>query len=331
MKKFINKVDNIVDEMVQGIEYSNPKKLVKVKNYNVICRKDFDKNKVALISGGGSGHEPAHAGYVGRGMLSGAVAGPIFTSPTPDMVQAAINQLDSKKGTLLIIKNYTGDVMNFQLAAEMAKAEGKKVDYVVVDDDIALIANKSTTGKRGIAGTVFVHKIAGAKAETGASLQEVKKVALKTIKNTATMGIGLDGCTVPAAGKKGFSLPANQVEMGLGIHGEPGISREQLKTADQLTTEIMSKIIKYLKLKQNDKVAVLINGLGATPLMELYVINKKVNEILKSKKIKIVKDFVGNYMTSIDMPGMSISVVKLDAELEKLVSAKCETLAFNVQ
>ncbi|MDE7433884.1 MAG: dihydroxyacetone kinase subunit DhaK [Mycoplasmoidaceae bacterium] len=330
MKKFINNVDTIVDEMVEGIVYSNPDKLVKVPNYNVVCRKDFNKDHVALVSGGGSGHEPAHAGYVGYGMLSGAVAGPIFTSPTPDMVQAAINQLDSNKGTLLIIKSYTGDIMNFQIAAEMEKAMGKNVDYVVVDDDIALIENKNAAGKRGIAGTVFVHKIAGAKAESGAPLEEVKAVALKAIKNTATMGIGLDGCTVPAAGKRGFNLPDDEVEMGLGIHGEPGIAREKMKPADEFTQIVTDKIINYLQLQANDKVAVLINGLGATPLMELYVINKKVNEMLKDKNIKVVKNFVGNYMTSIDMPGMSISLIKLDDELEQLVCAKCETLAFNV-
>jgi dihydroxyacetone kinase-like protein len=330
MKKLINQVDNIVDEMVEGVVLSNQSKLAKVENYNVVYSKTFNKNNVALISGGGSGHEPAHAGYVGDGMLTAAVAGPIFTSPTPDMIQAAINACASNKGTLLIIKNYTGDVMNFQMAAEMAQADGKVVDYVVAADDVALLHNNSTTGMRGIAGTVLVHKIAGAKAQQGGSLVQVKTVAEKAIKNLATYGLALDACTVPAIGHKGFTLGDNEVEMGLGIHGEPGVKRVPMKNVDAFVDDMMTVIVDSLHLQSNDRVAVLINGLGATPIMELYIANRHVHKILQAKNIHVAKTFVGNYMTAIDMPGFSISVLKLDLELEKLLEAPADTLAFHI-
>ncbi|MDR2369408.1 MAG: dihydroxyacetone kinase subunit DhaK [Mycoplasmataceae bacterium] len=330
MKKLINKVENIVEEMVKGIVLSVPDKLAKVDNYNVVYSKTFNKNNVALISGGGSGHEPAHAGYVGDGMLTAAVAGPIFTSPTPDMVQAAINACDSQKGTLLIIKNYTGDVMNFQMAAEMATAENKNVDYVIVADDVSLIHNKAATGMRGIAGTVLVHKVVGAKAQTGASLAEVKAVAEKAIQNVGTYGLGLDACVVPAIGHKGFVLPDDEVEMGLGIHGEPGVKRIKMASVDVFVVEMVEAIINHLKIQNGNQVAVLVNGLGATPMMELYIANRKIHEILQTKNIKVVANFVGNYMTSIDMPGMSISLMKLDDELAQLIKAPSDTLAFKI-
>ncbi|MDR0985901.1 MAG: dihydroxyacetone kinase subunit DhaK [Mycoplasmataceae bacterium] len=330
MKKLINKIENIVTEMVDGIVSSAPNRLGRVEGYNVIYSKTFNKNNVALVSGGGSGHEPAHAGYVGDGMLSAAVAGQIFTSPTPDMVQAAINQCDSSKGALLIIKNYTGDLMNFKMAAEMSQMEGKDVDYVVVADDVALINNKAATGMRGIAGTVLVHKVTGAKAQSGASLQEVKAIAEKAIKNVGTYGVALDSCIVPAVGKKGFELKDNEVEMGLGIHGEPGVKKETLKSVDEFVNEMTEAIISHLQIQSNDKVACLVNGLGATPLMELYIANRKLQDILKQKDIKVVSTHVGNYMTAIDMPGMSISLMKLDNELEELIKKPCSTLAFNV-
>lgn len=328
MKKLINQVEKIVEEAIEGIVASAPNKLAKVDGYNVVYSKTFNKQNVALISGGGSGHEPAHAGYVGDGMLSAAVAGEIFTSPTPDMIQAAINACDSQKGSLLIIKNYTGDVMNFQMAAEMSQAENRQVDFVIVADDVSLINNQSSTGMRGIAGTVLVHKIAGAKAQSGASLAEVKTVAEKAIKNVGTYGVGLDACTVPAIGHKGFNLGENEIEMGLGIHGEPGVKKINLKLVDEIVDEMLQAIINHLQIQTNDKVAVLVNGLGATPIMELYIANRKVNEILTSKNIKIVKTYVGNYMTAIDMPGMSISLMKLDNELEQLLFAPCDTLGF---
>jgi dihydroxyacetone kinase-like protein len=330
MKKLINKVKNIVEEMINGIVASAPDKLAKVPDYNVIYSKTFNKKNVALISGGGSGHEPAHAGYVGDGMLSAAVAGPIFTSPTPDMIQAAINACDSQTGTLLIIKNYTGDVMNFQMAAEMCKMENKNVDFVVVADDVSLINNKAATGMRGIAGTVLVHKVTGAKAQTGASLAEVKAVAEKAIKSVGTYGVALDACVVPAIGHKGFALGDDEVEMGLGIHGEPGVKKAKMRPVDEFVTEMTQAIIDHLQITKGDKVAVLVNGLGATPIMELYIANRKVNEILTTKGVTTSFTLVGNYMTAIDMPGMSISLMKLDNELEQLIKATAKTLAINV-
>lgn len=328
MKKLINNPENIVPEMIEGIIASNPSNLAKVLDHNAIYYKKFNKNNVALVSGGGSGHEPAHAGYVGKGMLTGAVLGPVFTSPTPDAILATINACDSKQGTLLIIKNYTGDSINFQLSADFARVEDRTVECVIVDDDISLLGSQSTIGRRGIAGTVYVHKIAGALAQTGASLSEVKDIALKVIKNVASYGVGLDACIIPAVGKKNFNLPEDEAEMGLGIHGEPGIKRVKMQPVDEFVSQIMDEIISYLKLKTSDKVALMINGLGATPLMELYIANRKANKILKSKKIKVVDNIVGNYMTAIDMPGFSISVLKLDDQMAKLLKAKSDTLAF---
>lgn len=328
MKKLINSVDKIVEQMVQGIADSSSGSLKKLDGVNVIVRSQIDPEKVAIISGGGSGHEPAHAGYVGEGMLTAAVCGEVFTSPTPDAVLAAINACNTNKGILLVIKNYTGDVMNFQMAAQMANAQGKKVDFVIVNDDVALADSTATTGRRGIAGTVFVHKCAGAAANKGQSLEQVKAIAQKVIDNTATMGLGLEGCTVPAVGKKGFDLAENEVEMGLGIHGEPGVRKENLKTVDEFVVEMIDGINKQLKLSANQKVAVLVNGMGATPLMELYLATRKVNEYLKSLNVNIVYQLTGNYMTSIDMQGMSITITKVDDELESLLKDKSNTLAF---
>lgn len=327
MKKLINKVDKIVSQMVDGIVASSNHKLKKVKGYNVITRKRVDSNKVALISGGGSGHEPAHAGYVGKGMLSAAVCGEVFTSPTPDMVMAAIDECNSSKGSLLIIKNYTGDVMNFQMAQQMAQAKGQKVESVIVNDDIALAKSTASTGRRGICGTIFVHKIAGAAAEKGMSLDQVKAIAEKTIKNTATIGLGLDACIVPAIGKKGFTLGDDELEMGLGIHGEPGVAREKMRPVDQLVVEMVDKINEELKFS-GSKVAVIVNGLGATPLMELYIAARKANRYIKQCGGKIAFFRTGNYMTAIDMPGMSISICKVDDEMLKLLKSKATTLAW---
>lgn len=331
MKKFINKVDDIVPEMLEGLALAFPEILTKLPDYEVVVRSKFNPNKVSLVSGGGAGHEPAHGGYVGRGMLDAAIAGPVFTSPTPDQILAAIQAVPHDHGVLLIIKNYTGDVMNFQMAAQMAAMEGIDVEFVVVDEDIALKELKTAgAGKRGLAGTVFVHKITGAKAETGADLAAVKATAEKVVANTATFGIGLDGATVPANNKRGFDLPEGIAEVGLGIHGEPGLRQEKMKTADEFTTEIMDKIVAHLGLKANDEVGLLINGLGATPEMELDIIARKAILVLNNLKVKVAKTLVGNYLTSIDMPGMSISVVKLDAETKLLLLAPANTIGMKV-
>ena len=329
MKKLINDPGNVLNDMLKGIVAAHPEHLKKLDSANVLVRIDSPiKNKVALVSGGGSGHEPAHGGYVGKGMLDGAVAGEVFTSPTPDQVYEAIKAVDSGEGVLLVIKNYTGDVLNFDMAKEVAEMEGIKVESVVVNDDVAVENSTYTAGRRGIAGTVFVHKLAGAKAEQGASLDEVKNVAQKVIDNVRSMGMALTSCIVPAAGKANFTLAEDEMEIGMGIHGEPGTHRDSIKSADEITNHLMEKILSDMELNSGEEVAVMINGLSGTPLMELYIINNRTNEILKEKGIKIYKTFVGEYMTSLEMAGFSISILKLDEELKSLLDAPADTPAF---
>jgi phosphoenolpyruvate---glycerone phosphotransferase subunit DhaK len=290
MKKLINDPHQVVKEMLEGIVAAHPNRIKQIAGTTVLVRADSPvKGKVGLVSGGGSGHEPAHAGFVGKGMLDGAVAGEVFTSPTPDQVFEAIKAVDSGEGVLLIIKNYTGDVMNFEMAAEMAEAEGIKVAKVIVNDDVAVEDSTYTTGRRGIAGTVFVHKVAGAAAEKGASLEEVEAVANKVIRHVKSMGMALTPCIIPAAGKPGFELDDHEIEIGMGIHGEPGIQKTDIQTADRIAETLVTKVVDDLKLEENEKVAVLINGLGATPLMELYIVNKKVAEMLHGLGIQVSK------------------------------------------
>ena len=327
MKKFINKPENVENEMLDGIAKMHPEYVKRLDGLDVIVRSEKKKDKVALISGGGSGHEPAHAGYVGYGMLDGAVAGPVFTSPTPDQIYEAVKAVDDGKGTLLVIKNYTGDIMNFDMAAEMAAMEGIEVEQVVVNDDVAVKDSLYTTGRRGVAGTVFVHKIAGAAAEEGRSLKEVKEVAEKVIANVRTMGVAISPCTVPAAGKPGFEINDDEMEVGIGIHGEPGTHKEKLTTADEITAHLLECILKDIDF-EGSEVAVMINDSGATPLMELYIVGNKVSDILKEKGIKVYKNFVGHYMTSIEMAGFSISLLRLDDELKQLLDAKADTVGF---
>jgi len=329
MKKIINNPETVVKEMLEGLLNAHSSYVRKLDNTDVIVRKNAPiAGKVGLVSGGGSGHEPAHAGYVGYGMLDAACPGAVFTSPTPDQIYEAIKAVNSDKGVLLIIKNYTGDVMNFEMAKEMAQMEGIEVDEVIVNDDVAVENSTWTQGRRGIAGTVFVHKIAGAKAEKGGDLKEVKKVAEKVIANVRSMGMAITPCVVPAAGKPSFTLAEDEMEIGIGIHGEPGTHREKLKTADEIVEHLMDKILLDLPYKQNDEVAVMVNGLGATPLMELYIINRKVSNILKEKGISVYKTYIGEYMTSLEMGGFSISLLKLDNELKELLDEKADTPAF---
>jgi dihydroxyacetone kinase-like protein len=327
MKKLINNPENAVNEMLEGFVKAYPQYVKRLEGLNVIVRSNSKTGKVALVSGGGSGHEPAHAGYVGEGMLDAAVAGEVFTSPTPDQVYEAIKAVDNGKGVLLIIKNYTGDIMNFEMASDMAKDEGIEVEQVVVNDDVAVEDSTYTTGRRGIAGTIFVHKIAGAKAEMGGSLQEVKNVAEKVIENVKSMGMALTSCTLPAVGKPSFILGDNEMEIGIGIHGEPGTHRDEIKTADEIVDELLNKIFDNLKLNSGDEVAVMVNGMGATPLMELNIANSRINDVIVNKGIKIVRTYIGNYMTSLDMAGFSITLLKLDDELKELLLYKSNTPA----
>ena len=333
MKKIINNVDNIVDEMVTGLTLAYPDYVKRVAiseaGQAVVVRSKAKVGKVALISGGGSGHEPSHAGFVGEGMLDAAVCGAVFTSPSPEPVLEAIKAVKTDKGVLMVIKNYTGDVMNFEMAGELAEAEGIKVAKVIVNDDVAVMNSTWTVGRRGIAGTVLVHKIAGAAAEAGLDLDAVQKIGEKVIANVRSMGIALTPCTVPAAGKPGFELGDSEIEIGLGIHGEPGVTKGQIKSADELVEHILvDYILKDNPINAGEEVVVLVNGLGATPLMEQFIVSRKVNDILSKKGIKIYATNVGNYMTAIEMAGFSVSVLKLDAELKKFYDAKANTVAW---
>lgn len=331
MKKLINDVEFVVDEMLDGMTAAYPQYVRRLTGFNVLVRKDAPvPGKVALVSGGGSGHEPAHGGYVGKGMLDAAVAGEVFTSPTPDQIYEAIKAVANDAGVLLVIKNYTGDVMNFEMAAEMAEADGIKVDSVIVNDDVAVKNSTWTIGRRGIAGTVFVHKIAGAKAQEGGSLKEVKAAAQKVIDNVRSMGMALTPCIVPQAGKPTFTLGEREMEIGMGIHGEPGTHREELKAADEIARQLTNKILQDMTLTEWDEVAVMVNGLGATPMMELNIINRKVHDMLQSIGVKVYRTFVGEYMTSLEMAGCSISILKLDEELKRLLDAPSDTAAFKV-
>lgn len=327
MKKFINAVDKVEDQMIQGMVKAYPQYVRKLDCGNVVVRSHKKEGKVALISGGGSGHEPAHGGYVGEGMLDAAVAGAVFTSPTPDQVLEGIKAVATDAGVLMVIKNYTGDVMNFEMAADMARDEGIKVAQVVVNDDVAVKDSTWTVGRRGVAGTVFVHKIAGALAETGADLEAVQAVAQKVIDNVRTMGAAIAPCTVPAAGKPGFELGEDEMEVGIGIHGEPGTHREPLKTADEIVDMLLAQILADLDFAGSE-VAVMINSAGATPLMELFILNNRVADVLAEKGVKVYKTLVGEFMTSIEMAGFSISLLKLDSQLKELLDAKADTPGF---
>lgn len=327
MKKIINHPNNVVSEALQGLAKAYPE-LKYTENLEVISRKE-KKKKVGLVSGGGAGHEPAHAGYVGKGMLDAAVAGNVFSSPSPDRIVKGIEEANSGEGVLLIIKNYSGDIMNFGMAKEMAEMDDIRVESVVVKDDVAVPDSTYSTGRRGIAGTVFVHKIAGAKAESGASLDEVKAAAEKAIANIRSMGMAMSSCILPAVGKPGFILGDNEIEIGMGIHGEPGVERTNVKTAAEVAEILLSKVLEDYDFS-NSEVALLVNGLGSTPLMELYILNNEVEKILASKGIKIHKALVGNYMTSLEMAGCSLTLMKLDDELKGLLDAPCSTPALTI-
>ncbi|MGE7940713.1 dihydroxyacetone kinase subunit DhaK [Lysinibacillus xylanilyticus] len=329
MKKIMNQPETLVMEMCNGMVMAHPE-LELLKIYKVIKKKEMNENKVTLISGGGSGHEPAHAGLVGKGMLDAAVCGDVFASPSQIQVYQAIKATASKKGTLLIIKNYSGDIMNFKNGAQLASEDGIQVEYVRVDDDIAVEDSLYTVGRRGVAGVVLVHKIAGAAAEEGLDLMQVKAVTEKAAANVRTIGLALTSCTVPASGSPTFKLGEDEMEYGVGIHGEPGRKREKMMTADELAFRMTNDLMKDLGLDEDDEIAVLINGFGGTPLQELYLFNNAVTRELSKRNIRINRTFVGNYMTSIDMAGISLTVMKLDDELKALLSKECNTPAFKV-
>ncbi|MGF9697287.1 dihydroxyacetone kinase subunit DhaK [Paenibacillus sp. MABNR03] len=332
MKKIINQAENVVMEMCNGIALAHPE-LEFLKKYKVIKRREINADKVSLISGGGSGHEPAHAGYVGNGMLDAAVCGDVFASPSQIQVYQAIKATASNKGTLLIIKNYSGDMMNFKNAAHLAEEDGIDVQYVRVEDDIAVQDSLYTVGRRGVAGTVLVHKIAGAAAEEGRSLAEVKSVAEKAAQNVRSIGFGFTSCTVPAKGTPTFEIADDEMEFGVGIHGEPGIRREKIVSADELAGRMVGALLADMKLDgdASAEIAVLVNGFGATPLQELYLLNNSVQRELAGRSgLHVATTFVGNYMTSIDMAGASLTILKLDDELKSLLFKESDTPAFKV-
>lgn len=321
MKKLINNPEKLVNQMLDGLVKANPNKITRIENTNVIARTDAPVDgKVGIISGGGSGHEPAHAGFVGRGMLDCAVAGEVFTSPTPDQILEAIKKSDSGKGVFMIIKNYQGDVMNFEMAKEMAEMEDIQVDYIIVADDIAV---EKKEDRRGVAGTIFVHKTLGAMAENGASLQEIKEMAENICKDIKSIGMASKPCTNPSDGKESFSLEENELEMGIGIHGEEGIKKEEMKPVDEIVNEMLDRLLVEIE-DSSSEYAVMVNGMGATPEMELYVINNSLADYLAEKNIQIARTYVGNFMTSMDMAGFSITLYKLDDERLKLLDQEVD-------
>lgn len=329
MKKIINHPAHVVSELCHGLVLANPS-LSWDPKYQIISRKHPAGNKVCLISGGGSGHEPAHAGFVGPGLLDAAVCGEMFASPSQIQVYQAICKAAAPKGVLLIIKNYSGDVMNFKNAAYLAQDDGILVDYVIVDDDIAVQDSLYTVGRRGVAGTVFVHKIAGAAAARGDSLAQVKAVAEKTIRSVKSLGFAFTSCTVPAKGTPTFSIAGDEMEYGVGIHGEPGICREKIRTADELAARTVAALTAELSIHRGEAAALLVNGLGGTPEQELCVLNAAVRRELDKRGLQVRFSLVGNYMTSIDMQGASISLLRLDDELESLLYADCNAAALNI-
>lgn len=318
MKKFINHIDNILAESLSGFAIAHEDLVSLNLDPNFLTRKHKASNKVAIISGGGSGHEPLHAGYIGKGMLDAACPGHVFTSPTPDQMLAAAEAVHADKGILFIVKNYAGDVMNFEMAAEMLPFESATV---LTSDDCAVINSTYTTGRRGVAGTVIVEKCVGSLAEIGASLQACKALGDKVNQRTSSIGVALTSCTVPAAGRPTFDISDNDIEMGVGIHGEPGRRRESMREADAIVQDMVQAILEDFAAKnlptQGTEALLLVNGLGATPLMELYLIYNKAAQLLAEYGIKITRSLVGNYTTALDMAGASITVCLLDDEIKQ--------------
>lgn len=327
MKKFINRPEDVERQVVDGYVKSYPALIRKVGD-DVVVRTRRKRGKVALVSGGGMGHEPAHLGYVGTGMLDAAVGGAIYTSPAVDRISAGIEAVaPDATGVLLVVKNYTGDVINFKLAEEAAREEGVACDHVVVNDDVAVGTPTQREQRRGVAGTVFVHKCAGAAAEAGKPLAEVKRVAEKVIDNVRTMGVAIAPCTVPAAGKPGFTLADDEMEMGVGIHGEPGIRREKMEPLDAMVDEILDHVLADIDFAGHE-VAVLVNGAGGTPDYELALVANHVHDVLSARHIGVWHTYMGNYLTSLEMRGFSVSLLRLDDELKDLLSAPADTPAW---
>ena len=322
MKKIINKPSDFVDESIDGLIKSHPEIYCLAKdNSRVITRASKSSNKVGLVTGGGSGHLPVFTGYVGKGLLDACAIGSVFASPSVDQIASAIRNANNGNGVLCILGNYGGDVMNFEMACEIVKDEGIETKTVIVADDIASAKKNEKAKRRGIAGMIFVFKVAGGFAETAASLNDVLKVANEVNNNIRTLGVALSPCILPEAGKPTFELGEDEIEIGMGIHGEPGISREKLKSANSLVDDICERMLKDFDLSQNEEICLMINSLGATPLEELYIASKRVIENISKKKIKIFKNYVGRYATSMEMAGMSVTILKLNNEIKNHLTA----------
>jgi dihydroxyacetone kinase-like protein len=328
MKKLINKPEDLVAESLAGMAAAHSD-LIKVNyNPNYIVRADAPiQGKVGIVSGGGSGHEPMHGGLVGMGMLDAACPGDVFTSPTPDQMEAATKAVNGGAGALHIVKNYTGDVMNFEMAAELCQAEGIDVEAVVINDDVAVKDSLYTAGRRGVGITVLAEKLCGAAAEQKRDLKKVADICRQVNANGRSMGMALTSCAVPAAGKPTFDIGADEMEIGIGIHGEPGRERMPLKTAREIVGMMSEAIISDLPFQSGDSVIAMVNGMGGTPLIELYLGFHELNEVCKGKGIKIVRQLIGNYITSLEMAGCSITLLKTDDELLKLWDAPVHTPA----
>ena len=328
MKKIINNPNEVVDEMLEGMIASYPDRLRRLPETEVLVRENAPiDGKVGVVSGGGSGHEPAHTGYIGDGMLDGAAAGEVFSSPTADEFEELLTACDSGEGVLAVVKNYEGDVMNFDTASDLVEMSGTEVATVVVNDDVAVEDSEYTSGRRGVCGTILVHKVAGAKAAMNAELGEVERVAQKVIDNAGTMGMALTSCVTPEKGEPTFDLDEDEIELGIGIHGEPGVKRTEIMDADEITEELTEAVLDDLNPDTGTEVVTVVNGMGATPLMELFIVNRRLQEVLDSHDIETWDAWVGDYMTSLDMAGCSITICVVDEELKELLDEPVDTPA----
>ena len=326
MKKLINDPANVVREALHGVEQAHADLMKVFYDPYYVVRADAPKQgKVGLLSGGGSGHEPMHGGFVGMGMLDAACPGEVFTSPTPDQMEAATKAIDGGAGVVHIVKNYTGDVMNFEMAAELCRSEGIEVESVLVDDDVAVQDSLYTAGRRGVGTTVLLEKIAGAAAEEGRPLKEVADIAREVNANGRSMGMALTSCTVPAAGKPTFELGEDEFEIGIGIHGEPGRERLKMKPVSEIVEMMTTPILEDLPFKQGDQVLAFVNGMGGTPLVELYIVFNELSKVLEGKGITISRNLIGSYITSLEMAGCSITLLKLSDEFTRLWDAPVKT------
>ena len=325
MKKFVNDPKNYVPEMLRGIALANPDTLKYVPEYNLIMRTDAPRNdKVSIVQGSGSGHEPAHVMTVGKGMLDAACPGDVFAAPPMDYVYETTKLLASEMGVLLLVNNYTGDRMAFDMSQELSQADGLNVRTLIIDDDVSVKDSTYTVGRRGVAGNFFVMKAVGAASEQGADLDELVRIGAKVNSVTRTMGMALTACTPPAKGSPLFELGADEMEMGVGIHGEPGRSREKLASADEIIDQMLEAVRSDLPYESGDDVALMINGLGGTPISELYLLYGRAHQVLTDRGINVRRNYVGEYCTSLDMAGASVTLVKLDDEIDRLLAAPAE-------